>query len=98
MLRCLLTMPGTGKQGKPRKMREHFPVREKSGNFVQTGKVREFYPKHWKGMEMIQLISCKNENVYWPHGQKYFLPHSVQHTCPNLHTKCHFYQQSISPG
>ena len=34
--------------GKPGKMRKLFPVREKSGNFEQTGKVREFYPKYWK--------------------------------------------------
>ena len=27
--------------GKPGKMGRHFPVREKSGNFHQTGKVRE---------------------------------------------------------
>ena len=27
--------------GKPGKMRRHFPVREKSGNFEQTGKVGE---------------------------------------------------------
>ena len=27
--------------GKPGKMGKHFPVREKSGNFEQTGKVRE---------------------------------------------------------
>ena len=39
---------GTGNQGKPGKMRRHFPVREKSGNFVKTGKVREFYSKYWK--------------------------------------------------
>ena len=25
-----------------------FPVREKSGNFVQTGKVREIWTKYWK--------------------------------------------------
>ena len=25
-----------------------FPVREKPGNFEQTGKVREFYLKYWK--------------------------------------------------
>ena len=25
-----------------------FQVREKSGNFEQTGKVKEFYPKYWK--------------------------------------------------
>ena len=31
----------TGKQGKPGKMGRHFPVKEKSGNFVKTGKVRE---------------------------------------------------------
>ena len=31
----------TGKPGKPEKMGRHFPVREKSGNFEQTGKVRE---------------------------------------------------------
>ena len=32
---------GTGNQGKPGKMGRHFPVREKSGNFVKTGKVRK---------------------------------------------------------
>ena len=32
---------GTGNHGKPGKMRMHFPVKEKSGNFVKTGKVRE---------------------------------------------------------
>ena len=31
----------TGKPGKPGKMGRHFPVREKSGNFEQIGKVRE---------------------------------------------------------
>ena len=39
---------GTGNQGKPGKMGRHFPVREKSGNFVQCGKVWEFYSKYWK--------------------------------------------------
>ena len=34
--------------GKPGKMGRHFPVREKSGNFVQTGKVRENHTKYWK--------------------------------------------------
>ena len=38
----------TGNQGKPGKMGRHFPVREKSGKFVKTGKVREFYSKYWK--------------------------------------------------
>ena len=33
---------GTGKMGR------HFPVREKSGNFDQTGKVRENQTKYWK--------------------------------------------------
>ena len=42
---------GTGNQGKPGKMGRHFPVREKSGNFVKTGKVREFYSKYWKNWE-----------------------------------------------
>ena len=31
-------LTGTGKPGKPGKMGEHFPVREKSGNFVHTEK------------------------------------------------------------
>ena len=34
--------------GKPGKMGKLFPVREKSGDFEQTGKVREFYTKYWK--------------------------------------------------
>ena len=34
--------------GKPGKMGRHFPVREKSGNFEQTGKVRENHKKYWK--------------------------------------------------
>ena len=38
----------TGKPGKPRKMGRHFPVRQKSGNFDQTGKVRENHTKYWK--------------------------------------------------
>ena len=32
---------GTGKTRKPGKMERDFPAREKSGNFVKTGKVRE---------------------------------------------------------
>ena len=32
-----------------KKMGKHFPVGEKSGNFEQTGKLREFYPKYSKG-------------------------------------------------
>ena len=34
--------------GKPGKMGRHFPVWEKSGNFEQTGKVRENHTKYWK--------------------------------------------------
>ena len=30
------------------KMGRHFPVREKSGNFEQTGKVWENHTKYWK--------------------------------------------------
>ena len=33
------------------KMGRHFPVREKSRNFEQTGKVRESYTKYWKTLE-----------------------------------------------
>ena len=33
---------------KPGKMGRHFPVREKSGNFEQTGKVRENHTKYLK--------------------------------------------------
>ena len=48
--------------GKPGKMRKYFPVREKSGNFDQTGKIRESDPEYWKSMEkMIKLINRK----YW---------------------------------
>ena len=38
--------------GKPGKMGRHFPVREKSGNFEQTGKVRENHTKYWKTQEI----------------------------------------------
>ena len=34
--------------GKPGKMGRYFPVREKSGNFEETGKVRENHTKYWK--------------------------------------------------
>ena len=46
----------TGRTGKPGKMGKHFPVREKSGNFEQTGKVRENHTKYWK----TEKISEKN--------------------------------------
>ena len=35
----------TGKTGKPGKTGGHFPVREISGNFAKTGKVRELIGK-----------------------------------------------------
>ena len=34
--------------GKPGKMGRHFPVREKSGNFEETGTVGENHTKYWK--------------------------------------------------
>ena len=48
----------TGKTGKPGKMGRHFPVREKSGNFEQTGKVRENHTKHWKTEGISEKIIC----------------------------------------
>ena len=46
---CLfLTIRLPTRTGKPGKMRMHFPVRERSGNFEQTGKVRENHTKYWK--------------------------------------------------
>ena len=36
-------------------MGEHFPVREKLGNFAKTGRVKEFYPKKLE----------KSEKIYW---------------------------------
>ena len=52
----------TGKQGKPGKMRSHFPLREKSGNFVKTGKVKEFYSKYYKNQKKLYW---KIEKKYW---------------------------------
>ena len=39
---------GSHRDCKNWKMGRHFPVREKSGNFVKTGKVMGFYSKYWK--------------------------------------------------
>ena len=46
--------------GKPGKLRKLFPVREKSENFEETenvnpntGKMSEFYSKHWKSEEIL---------------------------------------------
>ena len=41
--------------GKPGKIGEHFPVREKSRNFAKMGKVREFDQKYWKNQKKIIL-------------------------------------------
>ena len=51
----IMVPTGTGNQGKPGKIGRHFPFREKSGNFVKTGKVREFYSKYWKNWKKIIL-------------------------------------------
>ena len=37
-----------GKRGR------HFPVGEKSGNYVKTEKVRKFYSKYWENKEFNQ--------------------------------------------
>ena len=39
---------GSHSDWKTWKMGRHFPVREKSGNFEQTGKLRENHTKYWK--------------------------------------------------
>ena len=46
VLRHIIRVPT--RTGKPGKMGRHFPVREKSGNFEQTGKIRENQTKYWK--------------------------------------------------
>ena len=56
---------GTGNQGKPGKMGRHFPFREKSGNFVKTGKVREFYSKYWKNQKKLYWKIEKNTGKVW---------------------------------
>ena len=62
MARSRMTMvpTGLGNQGKPGKMGRHFPVREKSGNFVKTGKVREIYSKYWKDQKKLYWKIEKN--------------------------------------
>ena len=49
-------LQGSTQTGKPGKMGKHFPVREKSGNFEQTGKVRENDTKYWKIQEISEKI------------------------------------------
>ena len=53
---------GSHSDWKSWKNEKPFPVREKSGNFDQTGKVRENQTKYWK-----------NENI----SDKYYLLFSV---------------------
>ena len=64
--KSLITMvpTGTAKQGKPGKMGRHFPVREKSGNFVKTGIVRE------KSRNFTQNTG-KSENIILENFLKY---------------------------
>ena len=50
----------TGKTGKPGKMGRHFPVREKSGNFEQTGKVRERSGKTTQNTGKMREFQKKN--------------------------------------
>ena len=59
---------GTGNQGKPGKMGRHFPVREKSGNFVKTGKVREksgILPKILEKQENLNKknVFCESQGI-----------------------------------
>ena len=51
--------------GKPGKMGWHFPVRERSGNFEQTEKVRENHTRYWKShylLKMDHVFSLKKNN------------------------------------
>ena len=54
-LQAISQIHGPTRTRKPGRTGEHFPVREKSGNFVQTGKVREFYPKYWKSLKKLYI-------------------------------------------
>ena len=67
------TLVPTG-TGNPGKMGRHFPVREESGNFTKTRKVRAFYPKYWKNqkklywkiekiLEICQQVIVKNLQI-----------------------------------
>ena len=47
---------GTGNQGKPGKMGRHFPVREKSGNFVKTRKIRKITLENEKNTGKVREI------------------------------------------
>ena len=52
------------KKGKTLKTVEYmyFPVREKSGNFDQTEKVGEIYPKYWGNPE---IFMQENWDKFW---------------------------------
>ena len=55
-------------------MRRHFPVREKSGNFEQTGKVRENQGKSHKILEKHRGISEKYYVIFWGYlNELYYL-------------------------
>ena len=73
------------------KLGKHFPVREKLGNFVQTRKIGEIYPQHWKSMENDQINKLQKMRMFISYvGKNIFC--LAWHTSPNLHTfKCHFY-------
>ena len=48
-------------------MGRHFPVKEKSGNFEKTGKVRENHTKYWKtfsDIEMNCVLFAKMDKVF----------------------------------
>ena len=64
-LQACMVPTGTGNQGKPGKMGRYFPVKEKSGNFVKTGKVGEFYLKYWGNREKFYWKIEKNFKKYW---------------------------------
>ena len=48
----------TGKTGR------HFPVGEKSGNFANTRKVWEFYPKYWENQKK-GFWKIEKKKIYW---------------------------------
>ena len=60
-LSCIFMVPT--RTGKPGKMGQHFPVREKSGNFAETGKVREFYHNYSGKSEKNDTGKLKKK--YW---------------------------------
>ena len=62
---CSFRVPTrTAKTGKPGKMGRNFPVREKSGNFEPTGKVREKSGKITQNMGKVREFQ-KNFTCYF---------------------------------